>query len=68
LLKRRINFAFGFKAATQVREPNLPTFAETIPFTHIEGTTVAGRGSHAPVSKEQGLDRAKQAKKTPHHI
>jgi hypothetical protein len=44
LLKRRINFASGFEAATQVREPNLPTFAETIPFTHIEGTTVGAGG------------------------
>jgi hypothetical protein len=30
-----INFASGFEAATQVREHNLRTFAETIPFTHI---------------------------------
>jgi len=34
-VKARINFASGFEAATQVREHNLPTFAETIPFTHI---------------------------------
>ena len=33
-----IKLASGFEAVTQVRKNNLPTFAETVPFDHIEGT------------------------------
>ena len=35
-----INLASGFEAATQVRAHNLPTFARTVPFNHIQGTTL----------------------------
>ena len=51
-----INFASGFEAATKVRAHNLPIFAETIPFTHIQGTTIGGGGSHAAVSKGEASE------------
>jgi amidase len=35
-----IKLASGFEAATQVRAHNLPTFAATVPFDHIQGTTL----------------------------
>ena len=35
-----IKLASGFEAVTQVRKNNLPTFARTVPFDHIEGTTL----------------------------
>ena len=35
-----IKLASGFEAFTQVRAHNLPTFAETVPFDHIKGTTL----------------------------
>src|SRR5712692_5918290 len=35
-----IRLASGFEAATQARAHNLPTFAATIPFDHIAGTTL----------------------------
>jgi amidase len=35
-----IKLASGFEAVTQVRANNLPTFAETVPFDHIKGTTL----------------------------
>jgi amidase len=35
-----IKLASGFEAVTQVRKHNLPTFAATVPFDHISGTTL----------------------------
>ena len=35
-----IKLASGFEAATQVRAHNLPTFASTVPFNNIAGTTL----------------------------
>jgi amidase len=35
-----IKLASGYEAATQVRANNLPTFARTVPFDHIAGTTL----------------------------
>jgi hypothetical protein len=35
-----IKLASGFEAATHVRAHNLPTFAATVPFDHISGTTL----------------------------
>ena len=35
-----IKLASGYEAATQVRAHNLPTFAATVPFNNIQGTTV----------------------------
>jgi amidase len=42
-----IKLASGFEAVTQVRAHNLPTFAATVPFSNIQGTTptpVHGKG------------------------
>jgi amidase len=36
-----IKLASGFEAVTQVRKHNLPTFARTVPFDHISGTTLS---------------------------
>jgi amidase len=36
-----IKLASGFEAATQARAHNLPTFAATVPFNNIQGTTIA---------------------------
>ena len=35
-----IKLASGFEAVTRVRAHNLPTFARTVPFDHIAGTTL----------------------------
>jgi amidase len=35
-----IKLASGFEAVTHVRAHNLPTFAATVPFDHIKGTTL----------------------------
>jgi len=35
-----IKLASGFEAVTKVRAHNLPTFHQTVPFTHIAGTTL----------------------------
>ncbi len=35
-----IKLASGYEAFTQVRAHNLPTFAETVPFHHIKGTSL----------------------------
>ena len=35
-----IKLASGYEAFTQVRAHNLPTFAQTVPFDHIAGTTL----------------------------
>jgi amidase len=35
-----IRLASGFEAVTKARKKNLPTFAQTVPFDHIQGTTL----------------------------
>ncbi len=55
-----IKLASGFEAATQVRAHNLPTFAETVPFNNIQGTTVH---PHGPAASPKV-----NAKKKPHHL
>jgi amidase len=37
-----IKLASGYEAFTQTRANNLPTFAQTVPFDHIQGTTLSG--------------------------
>ncbi len=45
-----IKLASGFEAATQVRAHNLPTFADTVPTDHIQGTTITKpHGKHREV-------------------
>ncbi|MGI9086223.1 MAG: amidase [Chthoniobacterales bacterium] len=54
-----IKLASGFEAATKVRAHNLPTFAETVPFNNIQGTTLPHRNRSYP--------DAHGDKKMPHH-
>src|SRR5215472_2167655 len=41
-----IRLASGFEAVTQVRAQNLPTFAATVPFDHIQGTNLTKPRRH----------------------
>ena len=58
-----IKLASGFEAATQVRAHNLPTFAPTVPFNNIQGTTVTRTTRRASPPSATGT-----AKKVPHHL
>jgi amidase len=58
-----IKLASGFEAATRVRAHNLPTFADTVPARHIEGTTLTR--PHPPTSS---LKPEEAAKKMPRHM
>src|SRR5438105_14193490 len=58
-----IKLASGFEAATRVRAHNLPTFADTVPARHIEGTTLT-----RPRPPTSSLKPEEAAKKTPHHM
>lgn len=57
-----IKLASGFEAATQVRAHNLPTFADTVPFRHIDGTNVT------PPAQDADTVNPEDAKKKPHHL
>src|SRR4030081_560601 len=59
-----IKLASGFEAGTQVRAHNLPTFADTVPFNNIQGTTVTGphKNSKASAKAPKGPNE-----KMPHH-
>ncbi len=48
-----IKLASGFEAFTQVRAHNLPTFADTVPFNNIQGTTPKPPSGEAAVKKVQ---------------
>ncbi|HKS74682.1 MAG TPA: amidase [Terriglobales bacterium] len=43
-----IKLASGFEAVTQARKNNLPTFAATVPFDHIAGTTLQRHSNAVP--------------------
>jgi amidase len=58
-----IKLASGFEAATQVRAHNLPTFADTVPFNNIQGTTPTPTHGHGPPPGKGPKD-----KKMPHHL
>jgi amidase len=58
-----IKLASGFEAATRVRAHNLPTFADTVPARHIEGTTLT-----RPRPPTSSLKPEEAAKKMPHHM
>ena len=47
---RLIRLASGFEAVTQVRSKNLPTFAQTLPFNNIQGTTLTRPTGRAPIA------------------
>jgi len=56
-----IRLASGFEAVTQVRAHNLPTFAATVPFNNIQGTTLTRPNRHAPV-------KTKAPSRMAHHL
>jgi amidase len=58
-----IKLASGFEAVTQVRAHNVPTFAATVPFNNIQGTTPKPSRGHKNYPKGPNNN-----KKTPHHI
>src|SRR5499427_5850457 len=72
-----IKLASGFEAATQVRKHNLPTFAQTVPFDHIAGTTLvppaqrnrvpAEDSSSQPAARSDTGKRGIEHRK-PHHL
>ncbi len=57
-----IRLASGFEAATQIRAHNLPTFAATAPFTHIQGTTLT-----RPAQRNVAIPPAPNADRKKHH-
>ena len=58
-----IKLASGFEAVTQVRAQNPPTFAATVPFNNIQGTTVT-----RPVRRAAPPTAKAPARKVPHHL
>src|SRR5256714_4057221 len=56
-----IKLASGFEAVTQVRSHNLPTFAATVPFNNIQGTTPKPSKGHKNYPKGSTT-------KMPHHL
>ena len=60
-----IKLASGFEAVTQIRAHNLPTFAQTVPFDHIAGTTL--RAPHDRVSHPGGTPPPGGKSKGKHH-
>src|SRR5712691_9534283 len=60
-----IKLASGFEAATQARAHNLPTFADTVPDRHIQGTNLHPplRQNAAPTLKPRDVKQRK-----PHHM
>jgi amidase len=56
-----IRLASGFEAATRVRAHNLPTFADTVPFNNIQGTTIHPPHNHT-------YPQGHGARKIPHHM
>jgi amidase len=72
-----IKLASGFEAATHVRAKNLPTFARTVPFKHIAGTTLTPphlrnalpkSNSAQPASPSGAAVQPGKEIKRPHHL
>ncbi len=72
-----IKLASGFEAITQVRKHNLPTFAETVPFDHISGTTLQPpqnrnmpreNGARYPQAPSGQSRQNEKEHRRPHHL
>jgi amidase len=64
-----ITLASGFEAATQIRKNNLPTFHRTVPFDHIDGTTLKPpKNLTVPPALSQDQQPGKEAPLTPDQI
>lgn len=59
-----IKLASGFEAATQVRAHNLPTFAATVPFNNIAGTTLVPPHQRNKPPKDSGSKAARPSNAT----
>jgi len=64
-----IKLASGFEAVTQIRKNNVPTFHRTVPFDHIDGTTLKPpHNLTVPPALSQDQQPAKEAPLTPEQI
>jgi amidase len=72
-----IKLASGFEAYTQTRAHNLPTFAQTVPFDHIQGTTLSpsknltvpkASQSQSPATNSNGQKVPTKEQKILHHL
>jgi amidase len=72
-----IKLASGFEAFTQVRANNLPTFNRTVPFDHINGTTLdpsknltlpPANNAKAPAVTNKTLKAPSKEQKVLHHL
>jgi len=63
-----IKLASGFEAFTQARAHNLPTFADTVPDRHIQGTKLHLPDSRTTTVVRQPESGKELAKKKPHHM
>ena len=72
-----IKLASGYEAFTQTRANNLPTFNRTVPFDHIQGTTLSGpknvtvpppSSSKAPASVNKPATALGKEHKVLHHL
>jgi len=72
-----IKLASGYEAFTQTRANNLPTFNRTVPFDHIQGTTLRGKdnltvppasSAKAPASSNKTTTAPKKGDKVLHHL
>src|SRR3984893_9188340 len=63
-----IKLASGFEAATQVRAHNLPTFADTVPFNNIQGTTPKPPNQQSQQNQHKNSPKAPNAKMPHHHM
>jgi len=72
-----IKLASGYEAFTQTRANNLPTFAQTVPFDHIQGTTLSGpknvtvppaSNAKTPASSSKAPGSPSKAQKVLHHL
>ena len=64
-----ITLASGFEAVTQIRKNNLPTFNRTVPFDHIDGTTLKPpKNITVPAALNQDQQPVKEAPLTPEQI
>jgi len=57
-----IKLASGYEAFTQARAHNLPTFAQTVPFNNIQGTTLT------KPKKNGASPKGPKTKMMPHHL
>ncbi len=72
-----IKLASGFEAFTQTRAHNLPTFAQTVPFDHISGTTLnpsrnltvpPATNGKQPATPSNASPVDAKDRKVPHHL